>query len=256
MANRHGDFVWYELMTTDAEASRAFYETAIGWHIDAKPVGEMDYRMIAASDGLVGGVLQLDPAMTAGGARPAWVGYIGVDDVDKAFAEAQRDGGAVLMPVMDMPNVGRMAMITDPQGAPFYVMRGASDDTSSAFSGTTPGHVSWNEYHPNRQADAMEFYGRHFGWTKSGVMPMGPMGDYWFLHQGDTAIGAIMPDLPDVRPHWKFVLRVDDIDAAADRVKAAGGQVTHGPHQVPGGDHVISALDPIGVEFGLVGGRK
>ena len=71
MANKHGDFIWYELATPDPDASKAFYDDVVGWTIEAAPSGPMDYRMIAAADGLVGGVARLSPDMEAGGARPA-----------------------------------------------------------------------------------------------------------------------------------------------------------------------------------------
>ncbi len=259
MTNRHGRFIWYELMTTDIDASQRFYGEVVGWQVSDSGQPGVDYRIIHTTEGGqaggVGGLLPLSPDMVAHGAKPAWIGYIGVDDVDATVAAIVADGGQVHMPAMDMPGVGRLAMVSDPQGAPFYIMRGASDGTSNAFSPTASGHCRWNELHANNQAAAMDFYGRRFGWTSGGVIPMGPMGDYWFLNQGETMIGAIMPDLPDVQPHWKFVFGVDDIDAAAARVTAAGGQVISGPQQVPGGDHVVMAADPLGVEFGLVGAR-
>jgi predicted enzyme related to lactoylglutathione lyase len=206
--------------------------------------------------GGVGGLLPLSADMVAHGARPTWIGYIGVDDVDATVAAVTADGGQVQMPAFDMPGVGRMAMVSDPQGAPFYLMRGASDGVSNAFSPTQTGHCGWNELHPSRQSEAFDFYRRHFGWADGGVMPMGPMGDYRFLNQGETMIGAVMPDRPGVHPHWKFYFRVPDVDAAMARIRAGGGTVTQEPNQVPGGDYAMSATDPAGVEFGLVGGRR
>ena len=122
MANHHGDFIWYELMTTDADAAHAFYEPVVGWRIEAKPSGSIDYRMITASEGNVAGLLPLTAEMTAGGARPAWVGYILVDDVDKMVESIEHGGGKVHMPAMTMDGIGRMAMVADPQGARFYIM--------------------------------------------------------------------------------------------------------------------------------------
>lgn len=93
MANQHGDFIWYELITPDPDGARAFYEVVVGWTIEAQPSGEMDYRMISADDGPVAGLMQLSPEMAAGGARPAWLGYAGVDDVD-AMAASVEEGAA------------------------------------------------------------------------------------------------------------------------------------------------------------------
>ena len=87
MANAHGSFIWYELLTKDAKAAKAFYDDVVGWNIDAQPApGGMDYRTINASDGAAGGLMQLNADMLAHGAKPTWLGYIGVDDVDAAVA--------------------------------------------------------------------------------------------------------------------------------------------------------------------------
>ena len=120
----HGHLIWYELMTPDADASKAFYDKVVGWQI-GEPVAEFQgYRMIGRSDGgFAGGVLPLTNEMRQHGARPAWLGYVGVDDTDTAVASIEQAGGKALMPPTDIPNVGRIAMLADPQGAPFYVMK-------------------------------------------------------------------------------------------------------------------------------------
>ena len=119
------NFIWYELMTPDPAGAARFYGPVVGWTIadtGEQTAGGVDYRMIGRSDGgHAGGVLALNSDMIAGGARPVWIGYLHVGDVDTAVAAIKVDGGAVQMPPMDIP-VGRIAMVTDPQGAPFSVM--------------------------------------------------------------------------------------------------------------------------------------
>ncbi len=262
MANRHGDWIWYELMTSDAGAARAFYETVVGWDIDFEPGGDMDYRMIAASEGLVGGMLQLSPEMTAGGARPAWVGYVLVDDVDKAVTSIEHGGGRVLMPGHDMPGVGRFAMVTDPQGAPFYVMKPIPpadnpDASSHAFAADRPmlGHCAWNELATADPEAALHFYGTRFGWVKDGDMDMGPAGKYHFLRHG-AMIGGVMPKQAEAPVSaWSHYFRVADIDAAAETLKAHGGSMVMGPVPVAGDDFALMAFDPQGALFALVGKR-
>src|SRR5947209_7834002 len=118
-----GGFIWYELMTPDAEGAKAFYDAVVGWQFGEAAAEYGGYRMINRSDGgQAGGVLPLTDEMQQHGARPAWLGYISVDDVDQAGASIERAGGKVLM-THDIANVGRIAMVTDPQGAPFYVMK-------------------------------------------------------------------------------------------------------------------------------------
>jgi predicted enzyme related to lactoylglutathione lyase len=186
---------------------------------------------------------------------PGWLGYIGVDDVDSAVADIEGAGGKVHMPAMDLDGVGRMALVADPQGVPFYVMRGASEEASTAFDPVKAGHCSWNELSTPDQAGALAFYTGRFGWEKGEVMPMGEMGGYQFIHHGGGMIGAIMTSPPERPGGWNFAFAVRDIEAAAAKISAGGGIVHQGPIEVPGGDRVVMASDPQGAAFMAVGPR-
>nr|WP_314442034.1 VOC family protein [uncultured Sphingomonas sp.] len=263
MTDSHGRFIWYELITPDPDAAKAFYDAVVGWDIEPQPSGPLDYRMIRRSDGgHAGGVMRLSEEMAAHGGRPVWLGYLAVDDVDRTLGAITAEGGQVHMPATDMPGVGRIAMITDPAGAPFYIMRpvppeGQPDAQSDVFSVDQPQHVRWNELTTPDPAAAADFYRRHFGWSQEGAMPMGPLGDYMFLQHGGVAIGAVMGLIPpNDRPQWSYYLGVDDIDRAVAAVTSGGGQVLQDPQQIPGGEYSAMGLDPQGAAFGLVGPRQ
>ena len=261
MTNPHGEFIWYELMTPDPGRAKAFYEEVVGWTIDADPLPGIDYHMIRASDGFAGGILKRSADDSAGGARPGWIGYFGVDDVDAASAAIVSDGGHQHMSPTDIPNVGRLAMLSDPQGALFYIMRGASAERSIAYQRMGMGHVSWNELLTTDDAAALTFYERHFNIGKIGAMPMGEMGDYSFISNDgksgqDDAIGAVMRVPPGAPMGWNFYFRVPDIEIARSRVEAGGGTLISGPMEVPGGEQVLQAMDPDGVIFGLVAPKQ
>jgi uncharacterized protein YbaA (DUF1428 family)/predicted enzyme related to lactoylglutathione lyase len=118
MANPVGAFIWYELMTTDPDAARDFYGKVVGWKIVGEPPadGGLDYRHIIREDGgSNGGVLFLGENMCNGGARPCWLGYLFVADVDAATAAIEADGGKVLMPKTTI-EVGRFAIGHRPAG--------------------------------------------------------------------------------------------------------------------------------------------
>ncbi len=254
MPNPHGSFIWYELLTRDPVAAKAFYDDVVGWDIGEPMPGGMDYRMINAPDGMAGGVMALNADMIANGAKPVWLGYFGVDDVDASVASIVADGGKVHMPASDIPDVGRIAMVSDPQGNPFYVMRGASEQNSTAYQRMGIGHVSWNELQTPDPEAALAFYAKQFNVTRNGGMPMGEMGEYSFIantESGDGMIGAIMGSFQG-RPGWGFYFRVPEISAAKARVEAGGGKLHAEPMQVPGGEWVFHAEDPEGVSFGLV----
>jgi predicted enzyme related to lactoylglutathione lyase len=261
MSNPQGDFIWYELMTPDAERAGEFYSAVIpGWSFGERMPGDVNYRGIERSDGgSAGGVLQLDDSMRSQGARPTWLGYISVTDVDEAISSIQRAGGKALMPAFEVPNVGRIAMVADPQGAPFYVMKpippaGKPDASSDVFSPTQPQRVSWNELNTSDPSAARGFYGKQFGWTSDDFMPMGELGEYRFWVHHGVQLGAVCGLMGQSAPKWRFYFRVPSIAEAKAVVEAKGGTITNGPHEVPGGDYVIIGIDPQGAEFALVGG--
>ncbi len=254
MANTHGDWVWYELITPDADGAQAFYSAVLDWKI-ANPANDgFDYREIQAADGdYIGGILQMAPEMA--GPQPGWVGYIAVDDVDASITRIEKAGGKLCMPARDLEGVGRFAMISDPQGALFYIMKSTTGDTSAAFIGdrAAPGHCAWNELSTTDPAGAMAFYTQQFDWAKDGEMDMGPMGAYEFLVHGGP-IGALMQKVPeDPVSHWLHYFRVNSIDAAVASVSKLGGHITQQPQQVPGDEWVIQGKDPQGAWFALVG---
>jgi uncharacterized protein len=259
MSNPHGSWIWYELMTADPAASKAFYDGILGWDIEAQPSmpGDTEYRMINAQDGMAGGVLTLSQEMLDGGGRPGWYGYIGVDDVDATAQAVAQHGGSIHIPPSDIPGVGRFAMVADPQGVPFYIMRGNSPEDSTAYQRMGMQHVSWNELQTSDDRAGFDFYSAVFGWQKDGGMPM-PWGEYAFLRTGaDPQIfGAMMPRQDDTHPTvWNFYFRAPDADAAHAKVKELGGTPYSDPMEVPGGERVFQATDPHGIVFGIVAPR-
>lgn len=263
MTNLQGNWIWYELLTGDADAAADFYASVAGWHPRPAQQPEVDYRFFWSragedpADG-VGGFMAINDEMAQQGLKPGWLGYLAVEDVDRTVTAITEAGGSVLMPALDMEGVGRMALVADPQGAAFYVMRGASDETSHAFAKHKPkmGHCAWNELATSDPAAAWGFYGPLFGWSKQGELDMGPMGTYEFI-ASDALIGAIMPTTPDQpATGWTFYFRVPDITAAAEAVRQAGGSVLVEPMEIPGGDFSLVARDPDGAVFGLVGAKS
>ena len=271
MANHHGDFIWYELMTSDRAAAEAFYGPLLGWKFS----GDESYRQVEASEGHVAGILQLTAEMISGGAFPGWMGYIAADDADAMAASIDADGGRITMPARDIEGAGRVAMVTDPQGTHFYVItpkppEGVENPESHAFSYDRPrmGHCAWNELMTSDPEAAKRFYAKHFGWVKDGEMDMGELGKYEFLRHagrapegspmGSGVLGAVMPMMPGGAPMpvWSFYFRVPDIDAAAETIKSTGGSLIQEPVEIPGGDYSLVASDPQSAAFGLVGPRK
>ena len=257
MANKHGDFLWYELMTSDADAAQGFYGPLLGW--DYAPTGQegMDYRTFSKDGQEIGGLMPLTAEMKDGGARPMWAGYVAVDDVDASATRIGELGGTVMMEPQDIPGVGRFAFAADPSGAPFYIMKGSvGGGETFSFSKYEPreGHCAWNELASGDQSAAHAFYTALFGWAKADTMDMGEMGAYDMYSNGDYTLGAIMPKPPQMPfSMWSFYFRVPSIDVAAEYVNANGGSIINGPMEIPGGDWVFTGVDPQGATFDLIG---
>lgn len=214
--------------------------------------------MIARSDGgFTGGAFKLTDEMVSGGAQTAWAAYLKTGDVDATVQAILADGGALLMPAVDL-TVGRIAMVTDPQGAAIYVMTPAEDDMENhAFNPEKSQYVRWNELMSSDPDASIAFYARHFGITQEGDMDTGEMGKYRFIQHNGVTIGAVM-GLPPAMPvsAWAYIIGVDDIDRAIAAVNDGGGQVVNGPMEIPGGEFALYGADPQGAAFGLVGPRK
>lgn len=264
MPNPHGSFIWYELLTPDADAAQHFYGGLLGWDFADSGQPGMDYRIISAGLEGIGGIMPISSSMAASGVRPIWLGYIAVDDVDAAVSAITAAGGAVHMPATDMDGVGRIAMVAGLDGAPFYVMRPVPsadnpDAVSLAFAYDKPriGHCAWNELSSSNPETALDFFTGLFGWKQVDAMDMGPLGTYHIIGNAAGNVGAIMPKLPEMPGSaWLFYMRVPDIDAAVAAIKAGGGTLLDGPTEIPGGDYSLAAKDPGGASFGLVGARK
>ena len=257
-----GGFIWYELITPDPSGSKAFYDAVVGWDIATDTVAPgVEYRMIGRSDGgMAGGILTLTEEMRSHGARPTWLGYIHSSDVDGAVRAIQDQGGTTLMAPWDQPGVGRLALVTDPQGAPFYLMdpippEDKPDAKSDVFSVDQPQRVNWNELSTSDPEAARAFYTSLFGWSDDEFMDMGEMGKYRFLEQGGQRIGALCGTMPGQQSTWRYYVRVPSIAKAKAAAEHNGGTIQMGPHQVPTGDYIIIGTDPQGAEFALVGGE-
>lgn len=259
MTNPHGTPIWYELQARDPDAARDFYQAVVGWSIDAAaPEGSpVDYRMIAAAPGdFAGGLARYEEGVTPPAMQAGWKVYFGVDDVDAAADRITAAGGTVHIAPFDLAGVGRMAFAEDPQGNPFYVMRGFSPEDSTAFGRDATGKCNWNELASRDAVAGGAFYARVFGWTYPRAMPMGEMGDYTFIDCAGQELGAMMTaGMPGQPTGWQVYFRVADVDAAAETVRAKGGAVHMGPMEVPGGERIIVASDPAGTPVGFVSGR-
>jgi uncharacterized protein len=245
-AEIRGRFVWHELMTTDPQGAGAFYAKVLPWK--TQPSGMPDYTLWVSGKTQAAGLMAQPESARQAGAPPSWLVYIGTPDVDATAAAAERLGGKVLKAPADIPNVGRFAVLADPQGAAFAVFTpGAMPDGAAP-----PSDFSWHELATSDQPGAVAFYSELFGWSRGPAHDMGSAGTYQLIENGGAQVGGIYKLMDASRPpHWLTYIQVASVDKAAAAAKAAGGRVTQGPMEVPGGSRVAQILDPQGGAFAV-----
>lgn len=241
--------LWYELLTTDPTAAKAFYTKVVGWTTAPFEGSPVPYdNWMRPDDRSMGGVMKIPEGMNF---PPHWGMYVGVPKLEDAVAQIERLGGSALSEVIDVPTVGRMRTMKDPQGAMFSIYEPAAPPPPEAEPKL--GDVSWHELYTNDAEAAMSFYTQLFGWRPTDTMDMGPMGKYHIFGRA-FPLGGMMrqtPEMAQMPPAWGLYFRVPDVHEGGKRVKANGGQVLNGPMEVPGGDWTVNCMDPQGAAFSL-----
>lgn len=256
MSTYDGQFIWYELMTSDSKAAQAFYSKTVGWEPVDSGMPGMDYTLFKIGETAIAGVMTLPDEVAAGGARPGWLGYVAVEDVDAMAKTFEAAGGTIHHAPDDIPGIGRFAVVGDPQGVVLCLFRGDGEPPES-LPKDTPGTVGWHELYTDDLDAAVAFYSERFGWEKMDAMDMGPMGIYQMFGKNGTMMGGMMKR-PAEMPvsSWAYYFIVDSADAAIARATEAGGQIVNGPMEVPGGMWIAQGIDPQGAFFAVVAASK
>lgn len=247
-----GRMNWYELSTSSASAAQRFYAAVMGWR--AQPFEGMDspYTVLMRGDVPVGGVMDLTEEDVAARVPPHWAMYVATPDVLHTCRHAESLGARLLVPPTMIPEVGRFAVIADPQGAVCSIMQPARPP-GLAEAPPAIGDVSWHELVTTDVAAASAFYATLFGWEPAGEHDMGPGGPYRMFGRNGRALGGmyLRPADATAPPNWLVYFRVANASAAAAVVKVKGGKVLNGPMDVPGGGRIAQCLDPQGAAFAL-----
>lgn len=246
-----GRFVWHELATSDVKRSVAFYTELFAWSVteeDMGPAGK--YTMLKVGTKGIGGIMNLMPGEKA---PPHWRAYCAVDDVDGAAERARGLGGKVLVQPTDILNVGRFAVVADPQGAVLLPFHDKMENPE--LEGPPPvGTFCWDELMTSDPAAAAAFYTKIYGWTVK-EQPMPPSGTYRVLHRGERMSGGIMGlPMPGVPPHWNAYVAVESVDASAKRVETLKGKIIVPPSDIPGMGRFAIFTDPLGASLSLFQG--
>jgi predicted enzyme related to lactoylglutathione lyase len=245
-ATVRGRFVWHDLLTPNSTGAHEFYRKALGWETQAWDQ-DRSYLMFAGPNGPIGGTVETRAT------APQWLPYISTADVDATIEAATRLGAGVQTPATALPNGGRFAVLTDPQGAAFGVH--ASSSAPQADAAPQPGEFSWHELSTNvAPSIAFGFYAALFDWDEVAQHDMGPMGMYLVFGRDGRQLGGMFDKGADGKPgnaYWLGYVSVTDLEGTVAQSKAARGSLLHGPMDVPGGDRIAQLMDPHGAFFAL-----
>jgi len=238
---------WVDLSTPDKSASKAFYSALFGWEAEEQGPEAGGYEMFAKAGKHVAG---LTPTMSE--SQPAaWTTYVSVENANATFDAAKKSGGNPIVEPMDILDVGRMTMFSDPTGAVIAAWQPRIH--KGAALANEPGAFCWNELQTRDVEAATTFYRDVFGWGAE-TSEMGDM-KYTEWKRGEVSIGGMMEMPAEIPPEapafWLVYFGVVDTDAAVARTKELGGVAFVEPTDIPAGRLAVVA-DPSGAGFGII----
>jgi predicted enzyme related to lactoylglutathione lyase len=241
VATTVGKFVWHEQVSPDPKQAQAFYTELFGWGTDVFKPREVDYTMISSGGHNHGG---FGKAME-GAPPPHWLSHVRVENLEETIEKAKSAGGKLAAGPFEMSEVGRVAIIGDPQGAFVSLYQPTTE------APTAEGVFVWDELGTNDVDGAQRFYEEVFGWTTS---DMGPeYGGYRIFNRGETGIAGLMALPDDSLPvHWKPYVAVGDPDATTAKATELGGSTLMEPMDVPKVGRIAVLRDPQGAVFGII----
>jgi predicted enzyme related to lactoylglutathione lyase len=250
-----GQFVWHELMTTDAKAAVGFYSKVAKLKTQPAPF-EKSYMMLVGGGRPMGGLMVLAGDATATGTPPSWLTYIGTGDVDETARKAESLGGKIIKSPGPVPDGGRFAILKDPQGAVFAIYSASAAQSGNALPTDVPlGHSSWHELATTDHAAAFSFYQQLFGWQTTSSMDMGGQGVYRMFGPSGAKdpFGGMYSKAAGSPggPNWLPYIKVVDARPATKTAQSSGAQILNGPMQVPGGGWISMGIDPQGAMFAV-----
>ena len=250
-SHKHGTVSWADLATTDQDGAKEFYGRLLGWEYDDQPAGEgVIYSMAKLRGRAAAAISTQQPDEASQGIPPHWNVYVTVDDVDATSSKAGEAGGQVLAGPFDVLDVGRMSVIADPAGAVLCLWQAKTSIGAEVVN--EPGALSWADTASTDTEAAQAFYTAVFGWRFEQMSEEPP---YWVIFNGERSNGGMTAPPPGVPSNWFPYFVVEDVDAASETARAAGGDPFVGPMDVPNGGRFVLIMDPHGAAFGLLSGE-
>jgi len=248
-ARRQGKFIWFELVTDNPEAARAFYPPVFGWSFRPVPGAPASYALIENGGDRVGGMF-VQPRKDGVTRASRWLPVLSVSDAAAAARYAAQNGGSIVAPVATIPGRGTHALLRDPEGALFGVLRTERGDP--ADTPVEDGDFFWLDLLAKDPPRAAAFYrglaGYHVGEREG---PSG--GNRLVLESQGFARGGVLPLPPGLaQSGWLPYVLVSDVAATLAKVAAAGGRVLVQPDPALLDGKLAVIADPGGGVLGIV----
>ncbi len=241
---------WIDLFTSDADGARSFYGELFGWTSEVGGEEYGGYITFSREGELVAGAMTNDGSS---GMPDVWTTDLATADAQATADTAAGHGGQVVMPPMEVPEMGTMAVLTEPGGAAFGIWQPSGHQGFGVLA--EPGSPGWFELHTRSYAESVSFYEEVFGWDTYVASDTDEF-RYTTLGKEDDGLAGVMDDTvmgPDGPPaYWAVYFQVSDTDAAVARVQELGGALEMGPDDTPYGRLAV-VTDPTGARFSLVG---
>lgn len=246
-----GTFCWVDNPTADIDKARDFYTALFGWETQDEDTEVGVYRMCLSQGKPVAAISPMPDMMKDAGAPPNWFTYIATDDADMTTKKAIEAGGTVLVEPVDEGDDGRMAILSDPQGAVFGIWQAGKHH--GAVLVNEPVSLSWTELYASDTEAAKKFYEAVFDWSSETADFGGTM--YTSFKDGDQMRAGMLPiqeDWGPVPPYWSVYFAVEDCDATVEKAQSLGAKVLNPPMEVEGVGRFSVLQDDQGATFSVI----
>ncbi len=248
-----GKIVWYDLVTDDVPAVKNFYSELFGWDYEEIQGREAAYTVIMHDGTAIGGIVPMAEDSDRDVSSSRWLSSMSVEDVDQAVEQVERLGGTVNGGGTDYPDRGRLALVTDPQGAMLIFVRATTGDPPDLPVGSDPipNRWMWTELWAHDVGAAVEFYGALVGYQTETFDIPGDADYQVLMRDGRRRAGIIHLPWEEVVPNWLPYVNVTDPVDVAKRVEELGGAVLIPPQPGIRSASVGVVTDPSGAAFAI-----
>ena len=247
---RPGRFVFHDLMSGEVDRSLKFYRSLFPeWEVQDIDLGEAGtYHMIRVGGLKCGGIVPVDPES---GLAAHWIGYVEVSDCDVATERAVAEGGQVPVPTMDVPGIGKFAVIMDCQQAMLKALQPASPVQHPVEP--ADGQFCWDELLTTDVASARSFYQSVFGWSAIEQFSHGK-GEFTLMRSGEHDVAGLMPmtSEADHPPMWLTYFYAEELDERCAQAESLGAQTVIPPRDIPDVGRFSVLVDPVGAVFAMM----